>query len=716
VPEKAIISHRGEKYEIGRGKRFYGIWVVGAPYDAPVDRWPENRDGWEQAWRRFVSIEKPETIAAVQSSRSGLRLFNRGTDAPAPAAPGTPAPGAPEPAGLIPDDGADDLISFGGAEDDFGGAKNDAVEAGAEIAGAETGRAETSRAETSRAETDSAETDSAETDSAEVGSADASGIAASVPSKDASTPATPSDAAAPAAPSAAASPASPALPAAGGTPRGPVPVGPRFAMPVPAGTAPTGSVPAGTVPAGTVPAGTVPTGTVLAGTVAGGTVPGGDARRPGTALLAAEGMLVFGVVLGLGGLFPAYVGGQSLLSQGDQVVPHLLYVVGWAVSAALIALGFARSGTARLGALFGLGLSAVTFGFFVADLGEVIQGGATLGTGLIVSLLGWLACTAGSALTLGVVGRGEPADAPAADSVPAGTEPGFPQPAYGQQGYRQPGYAPGYAQPGYAQPGYSQPGYAYPGYGQPGYGQPGYHAQPGYGQPGYAQPGYGRTGFATRARHGIAGRSWLAWPSRWELGPFGLLLLAGIGTVAAFAPSWDSYTLTTASGTSQTITAGNAFSNPGWVIFGNVAVMVAVVLVAALAALWRPPRLGALLLAGAIVPLAGQAVSALIQVSHPASASMFGISQAQASAIGLTITSGITSIFWVYCVFVISLLVSCAWLMTAPTRPAMPPILGMPWSPVPHGDDAHADAGGADPGDDTDSEGGAEGGGQSAYA
>ena len=57
MPDKAVISHRGEKYEIGRGKRFYGIWVVGAPYDAPVDRWPENRDGWQQAWARFAAME-----------------------------------------------------------------------------------------------------------------------------------------------------------------------------------------------------------------------------------------------------------------------------------------------------------------------------------------------------------------------------------------------------------------------------------------------------------------------------------------------------------------------------------------------------------------------------------------------------------------------------------------------------------------------------------
>src|SRR6202020_814079 len=90
VPEKAIISHRGEKYEIGRGKRFYGIWAAGAPYDAPVDRWPETRDGWGQAWMRFAAIEVPGTITAVRRERTGLRSVltfgRRGPKAdPAPA-------------------------------------------------------------------------------------------------------------------------------------------------------------------------------------------------------------------------------------------------------------------------------------------------------------------------------------------------------------------------------------------------------------------------------------------------------------------------------------------------------------------------------------------------------------------------------------------------------------------------------------------------------
>jgi hypothetical protein len=160
-------------------------------------------------------------------------------------------------------------------------------------------------------------------------------------------------------------------------------------------------------------------------------------------------------------------------------------------------------------------------------------------------------------------------------------------------------------------------------------------------------------------------------PRATDTGPIALLLLAAIGTVAAFVPSWDTYTLTQAStGASQTVTAGNAFASPAPVIAGNVAVIVAVVGVALLAALWRPARQGAALLAGAIVPLAAQAISALIQASEPATPAMFGISQSQAA--GLTISSGLTPIFWVYCVFVISLLISCAWMLTAPQYQAMP--------------------------------------------
>jgi hypothetical protein len=172
-------------------------------------------------------------------------------------------------------------------------------------------------------------------------------------------------------------------------------------------------------------------------------------------------------------------------------------------------------------------------------------------------------------------------------------------------------------------------------------------------------------------------------PGRGHAGPIALLVLAAIGTAAAFAPSWDRYILTaSAEGTTQTVTAGDAFQNPGLVIAGNVSVMVAIIGVALLAALWRPPRLGALLLAGAVLPLAAEVVSALIQVSQPATPAMFDISNAEASAVGLTISSGVTPIFWVFLVFVISLFVSCAWLFTEPAHPAMPGMPASTWPPV----------------------------------
>ena len=480
MPDKAIISHRGEKYEIGRGKRFYGIWAVGAPYEAPVDRWPEHHDGWRQAWARFTAIEVPGTIRAVGRERknplTALRRRVRVT--------GGPVPGSTA------------------AEGETGGEN--------------------------------------------------------------------------------------------------------------------------------------------AGQVA--------ARRPryGGALLVGEGLLALGVVLGLAGLFPGYMGGKSLLSQWDQVIPHLCYVIGWMVTAALVALSVARPGNAaRLGALFGLGLSAVTLGLFIADLGQVVSGQATLASGLVVSLLGWAACTVGSALAL--------------------------------------------------------------------------------------------RSTSAAAREGSLGRQWPgpARPGRGHAGPLALLVLAAIGTAAAFAPSWDRYTLAVATtGTSQTITAGNAFDNPAMVIAGNVLVMVAIVAVAALAALWRPSRQGALLLAGAIVPLAAEVPSAMIQAGQQATPAMFGISSSQAAAAGLTITSGLTGIFWVFFVFVISLIVSCAWLFTEPADPVMPGFPASPWLTA-AGVQGSADADGTAVSEDadsdasedeeqedavdTDSEGadtgtGTEGGGQSAYA
>jgi hypothetical protein len=298
-------------------------------------------------------------------------------------------------------------------------------------------------------------------------------------------------------------------------------------------------------------------------------------------ILAAAGLLAIGVILGIAGLFPGYLSGASLAGQPDQLVPHLIYLAGWAASAVLILLGGTRL---RAGALLGLGVSAVTFGLFFADAGTVMSGGAHLmGAGLVLGLIGWACCAAGSAV--------------------------------------------------------------------------GFRARPA----------------------GRVGR-----PHSDDMGPVVMLMLAALGTAAAFAPSWDSFTLRNAAGATQTLTEGNAFANPAPVIVGDVLVMVAVVAVVAAAALWRPTRLGAALLAGAIIPMAAQAISALIQVGQAVSPTQFGVTPGQATQIGLTISSGLTAAFWIYCAFLVALIASFAWMLIPPhsaatQQPRMPqgPSTGM---------------------------------------
>jgi hypothetical protein len=170
-----------------------------------------------------------------------------------------------------------------------------------------------------------------------------------------------------------------------------------------------------------------------------------------------------------------------------------------------------------------------------------------------------------------------------------------------------------------------------------------------------------------------------------QIGAAILLVLAGIGTAIAFAPAWDRFTLRTATGLSQSVTAGNAFANPAPVIAGDVAVMVALAAIVIAAALWRPVRHGAVLLIGATIPMVAQAVSALIQAGEGANPAQFGISAAQAQRIGLTISSGLTATFWIYCGLVLVLVVSCAWMLFTPRESG-----GVTAGPFP----------GAQPGDD----------------
>ena len=342
--------------------------------------------------------------------------------------------------------------------------------------------------------------------------------------------------------------------------------------------------------------------------------PANAAGRGGA--IAAALLLGVGVALGIAGLFPDYLGGTSLASAPDNLFAHVIYLAAWTASGVLIALGGAR---VRVGALLAVGLSIVTFGLFLADAGTPIAGGAHLaGAGLVLSLVGWLVCAAGSTLAFLIRPARNAGPVPATGPVPA------------------PGPAPA------------------------------------------GDPAGARGRLLT-----------LGWPRGAALGPAVLLVLAGLGTAAAFVPSWDNFTLRTAAGQTQTFAAGNAFADPGPVIAGNVVVMVALAAVIIAAALWRPARQGAVLLAGAIIPMAAQAISALIQVGEATSPTQFGFTPAQASALGLTVSNGLTPSFWIYSVLVVVLLVSCAWMLFIP--------------PTPHNVTVPAGVG-LRPGDDTDAQ------------
>ena len=338
-----------------------------------------------------------------------------------------------------------------------------------------------------------------------------------------------------------------------------------------------------TAETGPVPAGAVPYTPYGQYTPRVAPVLGGKSVR-----LLAAALLGAGVILGVAGLFPGYIGTASLAQQADQVTAHAIYLAVWTVSAVLILLGGARL---RPGALLGLGLIAVTFGLFVADVGTAISapGNTSGGAGLVLSVLGWCACAAGSVVAF----LARPADAPA----PA------------------------------------------------------------------------------------AQRVALARPRGAALGPAVLVVLAGLGVAAAFAPAWDSFTLRTAAGQVQTLTAGNAFSNPGLAIAGDLIAMIAFAAVVVAAVFWRPVRHGAVLLAGATAAMAAQAISALVQVSGTPTPAQFGISSAQASQLGLTISAGLTPAFWIYIGFLVALIVSCTWMLFTPQSGPVAP--GESYGPQP---------------------------------
>ena len=150
-------------------------------------------------------------------------------------------------------------------------------------------------------------------------------------------------------------------------------------------------------------------------------------------------------------------------------------------------------------------------------------------------------------------------------------------------------------------------------------------------------------------------------------------------SAAAFAPVADSFTLRTAAGQVQTLTAGNAFSNPALVITGDVVVMIAFAAAVIAAALWRPgPARG-----GA----AGRGDDPDGGPGHLGARPGRRGSPAEASSVSRPRRPGdsgsrsaprTSPAFWIYFGFLIALIVSCAWMLFTPQ-----PVLATPAAATP---------------------------------
>lgn len=53
--EPVTITHRGNRFAVGYGETFYGVWNLSG--GAPLQRFERTDGGWQQAWARFQQLE-----------------------------------------------------------------------------------------------------------------------------------------------------------------------------------------------------------------------------------------------------------------------------------------------------------------------------------------------------------------------------------------------------------------------------------------------------------------------------------------------------------------------------------------------------------------------------------------------------------------------------------------------------------------------------------
>ena len=79
-------THSGQRYLLGYGRTFFGIWDRQTP-NAPLERFARDDAGWAAAWRRFTQLETHYTevgLGGTGSSGSTGSSASSGPDVPAP--------------------------------------------------------------------------------------------------------------------------------------------------------------------------------------------------------------------------------------------------------------------------------------------------------------------------------------------------------------------------------------------------------------------------------------------------------------------------------------------------------------------------------------------------------------------------------------------------------------------------------------------------------
>jgi hypothetical protein len=103
-----------------------------------------------------------------------------------------------------------------------------------------------------------------------------------------------------------------------------------------------------------------------------------------------------------------------------------------------------------------------------------------------------------------------------------------------------------------------------------------------------------------------------------------MTVLVAVLAVVAFLPSWDKYEVINSAGHTTTVSLGNAFAQPAGIMAGELVAALAIGIISVVGAFWAPLSVGAWMMAGVVVALASQLISAAVQVNQPASLTIGG--------------------------------------------------------------------------------------------